>query len=273
MRSVANALRAAALCGLLFLGMNAGHAEEPLRVYAAGSLTDAFTEMVAAFPAPAGRIAAPVFGQSGVLRQRIEHGEPADLLASADMGQARRLAAAGHGRFVDMFTRNRLCVLGRADLGLSPDTVLDRMLDPKLKLATSTPGADPGGDYAWAVFKRADSVHPGAEAALQRKALKLVGGPDSKPLVPGRGAVQGIFLTHAADLMLGYCSSGDVVLRELPDLVNVALPPALTVGPAYGLVVLTDHPLAARFALFVLSEQGQAILARHGFDPIGIATP
>ncbi len=70
--------------------------------------------------------------------------------------------------------------------------------------------------------------------------------------------------------MLGYCSSGLPVMREIPDLVNVALPPDLTVGPAYGLIVLSDDPVAARFALFVLSEQGQAILRKYGFDPIGL---
>jgi ABC-type molybdate transport system substrate-binding protein len=37
------------------------------------------------------------------------------------------------------------------------------------------------------------------------------------------------------------------------------------------LVVLTDNPLAARFALFVMSEAGQAILKRYGFDPVGFA--
>jgi len=45
----------------------------------------------------------------------------------------------------------------------------------------------------------------------------------------------------------------------------------VTVGPAYGLIVLSDDSVAARFALFVLSEQGQAILLKHGFDPIGLA--
>jgi ABC-type molybdate transport system substrate-binding protein len=143
------------------------------------------------------------------------------------------------------------------------------LLDPSVRLATSTPGADPGGDYAWAVFGRAESVHPGARAVLQEKAMKLVGGPNSAPLVPGRGAVQGIFLADKADVMLGYCSSSGPVMREIPGLVNVPLPPALTVGPAYGLIVLSDHPLAARFALFILSEQGQAILRQNGFDPIG----
>jgi molybdate transport system substrate-binding protein len=169
-----------------------------------------------------------------------------------------------------MFTRNRLCVLGRVSTGLTSDNLLDRLLDPSVRLATSTPGADPGGDYAWAVFARAEAVHPGAEAILRAKALKLVGGPNSLPLVPGRGAVQGIFLADRADVMLGYCSSSVPVMREIPGLVNVPLPPTLTVGPAYGLIVLSDEPLAARFALFVLSEQGQAILRQHGFDPIGL---
>ena len=101
--------------------------------------------------------------------------------------------------------------------------------------------------------------------------MKLVGGANTPPLVPGRGAVQGIFLSDRADVMLGYCSSAGPVAREIPNLSIVPLPPSLTVGPAYGLVVLSDSPLAARFALFVLSEQGQAILLRHGFDPIGLA--
>ena len=78
-------------------------------------------------------------------------------------------------------------------------------------------------------------------------------------------------MADRADVMLGYCSGSGPVMHEIPDLTNVALPPALTVGPAYGLVVLSDHLLAARFALFVMSEQGQIILQHHGFDPIGLA--
>ena len=155
-------------------------------------------------------------------------------------------------------------------MGQTSDKLLDRLLDPSVRLATSTPGADHGGDYAWAVFARAESVHPGAQAILQAKAMKLVEGPDSTPLVPGRGAVQGIFLADKADVMLGYCSSSEPVMREIPGLVNTPLPPSLTVGPAYGLILLSDQPLAARFALFVLSEQGQAILRQHGLDPIGL---
>lgn len=248
----------------------AGAAEE-LRIYAAGSLTAAFTEMVHIFPAPPGSVAPPTFGPSGLLREKIEHGDPADILASADMEQPRILSRERGGQPVVMFTRNRLCALGRSSLGLTQENLLDRLLDPAVRLATSTPGADPAGDYTWAVFARAEGVHPGAQAILQAKAMKLFGGPNTPPLGPGHGAVQGIFLSDKADVILGYCSSSGPVMQELPGLANVALPPALTVGPAYGLVVLTDHVLAARFALFVLSEQGQTILLHHGFDPVGLA--
>lgn len=242
-----------------------------LRIYAAGSLSGAFSEMVKVFSAPPGAVAAPVFGPSGLLGGKIEAGEAVDILASADMMQPRRLAHTGQP--VIMFTRNRLCALGRRTLGLTEDNLLDRMLDPAVRLATPTPGADPGGDYALAMFARAEALHPGAQAVLQAKALKLVGGSDMPLLVPGHGAVQGVFLADRADIMLGYCSGSGAVMKEVPDLVSIALPPALSVEPAYGMIVLSDRPLAARFALFVMSEQGQAILRRHGFDPVGFAAP
>jgi molybdate transport system substrate-binding protein len=245
---------------------------QPVRIMAAGSLGAAFKELLLAFDAPAGTILPPVFGPSGVLRQHIEEGQAADLFASADMAQPRRLATAGKGLPVVMFARNRLCVVARQRLGLTSDNMLDRLLDPNLRLATSTPGADPAGDYAWAVFAKADKLHPGAEATLQGKALKLVGAADSKPLVPGHSAVAGIFLADRADTMMGYCSGSSALIKEVPGLVSVSMPPALSVGPAYGMIVLTENPAAARFALFIMSEQGQRILAHQGFDPVALAT-
>jgi molybdate transport system substrate-binding protein len=268
---VARVLRIAVLmiCATILLP-RAGLADG-LLIYAAGSLSDAFREMIRAFPGPSGSVAAPVFGPSGVLRERIEHGEAADILASADMAQPRKLAHAGQP--VIMFTRNEMCALGRENLGLTPDNLLDHMLDPSVRVATSTPGADPGGDYAWAIFARAEAVHPGAREALQTKALKLFGGPGTSPLVAGHSAAAGIFLADRADIVLGYCSGSGAVMKEVPGLVSIAMPAPLSVGPAYGMIVLSDQPLAARFALFVMSETGQAILQRYGFDPVGLAVP
>jgi hypothetical protein len=137
-----------------------------------------------------------------------------------------------------------------------------------------TPGADPGGDYAWEMFARAESVRRGARTALEAKAQQLYGGGDkTPPLVPGKGPVQGIFLTDRADVTLGYCSGAADVVRELPGLTVAPLPPELAVGPAYGMVVLDAKPVAYRFATFVLSEAGQAILKEHGFGPVALVEP
>jgi molybdate transport system substrate-binding protein len=175
MRLTLRRFAAAFLAAFVVIPLRCGMAD-PLHIYAAGSLTAAFTDMVKAFPAAEGGVATPVFGPSGVLREKIEHGDPVDLFASADMEQPRAIARSRSGSAVVMFTRNRLCALGRANVGLTSDNLLEKLLSPSIRLATSTPGADPGGDYAWAVFARAEAVHPGAQRTLQAKAMKLVGG-------------------------------------------------------------------------------------------------
>ncbi len=272
MRALHHVLLGAALLLPVSVPASAEDAEAPapLRVYAAGSLTGAFNALLAAFGTPPGAAARPTYGPSGLLRERLERGEPADLFASADLGQPQRLAEAGRGTPVVLFARNRMCALGRGTLGLTPANLLGRLLDPAVKLATSTPGADPGGDYAWAVFARAEPVRPGARATLEGKAQQLVGGPSMAPLVPGQGPGEGVFLSGRADAMLGYCSGADALRRAVPDLAAVPLPAELEVGPEYGMTVLSPNPAAARFALFVMSGAGQAILARHGLIPVAL---
>jgi molybdate transport system substrate-binding protein len=247
---------------------------ETLQVVGAGSLTDAFTDLIHRFPAGADTIGAPEFGPSGLMREKIEGGMNVDLFASADMEQARRLAIGHLERSVIHFTRNRLCAIARTAVGLTGANMLDRLLDPAVRLATSTPGADPGGDYAWAVFARAEAIRTGARAALEAKAQQLYGGGAKTPLlVPGKGAVEGIFLADRADVSLSYCSGAPAVVREVSGLVVVPLPAALSVGPAYGMVLLNTKPLTLRFAAFVMSEGGQAVLKAHGFDPVGFVEP
>jgi molybdate transport system substrate-binding protein len=247
---------------------------ETLQVAGAGSLTDAFTDLIRRFPAGADTIAAPEFGPSGLVREKIESGMNVDLFASADMEQARRLAIGHPERSVIHFTRNRLCAIARPAIGLTPTNMLDRLLDPAVRLATSTPGADPGGDYAFAVFTRAEAIRTGARAALEAKAQQLYGGGAKTPLlVPGKGAVEGIFLADRADVSFSYCSGAPAVVREIPGLAVVPLPAELSVGPAYGMVMLNTKPLTLRFATFVMSEGGQTVLKVHGFDPVGLIEP
>jgi molybdate transport system substrate-binding protein len=153
----------AALLALVLLASPA--LADTLRVVGAGSLAESFSDLLRRFPASADTVAAPEFGPSGLMREKIETGLDVDLFASADMEQARRLAAGHPDRMVINFTRNHLCAVAHAADGLSPGNMLDRLLDPHVRLATSTPAADPAGDYTWAMFARAETVRPGAEAA------------------------------------------------------------------------------------------------------------
>jgi molybdate transport system substrate-binding protein len=259
---------------LVILSLVPGARADVLHVAGAGSLASAFTDLLRRFPAGPDTIAVPEFGPSGLMREKIEAGADVDLFASADMAQARRLAVGRPERFVINFTRNRLCAMARGSLGLSSANLLDRLLDPTVRLATSTPGADPAGDYTWAVFARAETVRPGARAALEAKAQHLYGGGDkTPPLAAGKGAIEGIFLADRADVALGYCSGAADIAREVPGLVGVPLPAELAVGPAYGMVVLVAKPVSCRFTMFVLSEAGQAILKEHGFDPVALVEP
>ena len=88
--------------------------------------------------------------------------------------------------FLGMGRPLRAGALVRPGLDVSSATLLDRMLAADVKLGTSTPRADPSGDYAWEVFRKADKLKPGAFAALGTKALQLVGGPTSPTAPLGR---------------------------------------------------------------------------------------
>jgi molybdate transport system substrate-binding protein len=113
---------------------------DTLRVAGAGSLAEAFTDMLRRFPAGADTVGAPAFGPSGLMREKIESGLDVDLFASADMEQARRLAVGHPERIVINFTRNHLCAVARAAADVTPANMLDRLLDAAVRLATSTPG-------------------------------------------------------------------------------------------------------------------------------------
>jgi len=180
------------------------------------------------------------------------------------------LAQAGRAAAPVVFARNRLCALVAPGMAATSDTLLDRMLDPQIKLGTSTPKADPSGDYAWQVFDKAEQLRPGALKALDAKALKLSGGPNSPPPPADRSIYAVMIAEHKADIFLTYCTNALQAVREVPGARMVALPEALGVGADYGLTTMKGAPPGAdRLADFVLSPQAQGILARHGFAPGG----
>jgi molybdate transport system substrate-binding protein len=185
-----------------------------VRVLAAGSLRYAINEIGTAFGSATNIRVESAFGPSGVLRTRIEGGEQADLFASADMNNPLALSRAGKSGPVILFARNRLCALVRLGLSVAPETLLATLLDPQIKIGTSTPKADPAGDYTWAMFAKAETVRPGSRAVLESKAMQLMGGPASAASPAGMDLFAWHLREKHADLFLAYCSGGAAFKKD-----------------------------------------------------------
>jgi hypothetical protein len=169
----------AALIAMIAAGMASA---ETVRVFAAGSLRVALTDVVRTFQAKStGLQVETEFAASGLLRARIEKGEAAHIFASADMGHPARLFDGGYAKTnVAISLATSWCALAREGLKVTPASLLEAMLDPGVRVGISTPRADPSGDYAFALFGKAESHKVGARAALEAKALQLTGGPASE---------------------------------------------------------------------------------------------
>ena len=239
---------------------------DPVQVYAAGSLRDALTEIARDHEARTGQKVVLTFAASGLLRERIEQGAHAQVFASADTKHPQRLANQGQWQAPVVFTRNTLCALAQGAVAVTSDTLLSTMLQPQVRLGISTPKADPAGDYAWALFQKAEALQPGATARLEAKALQLTGGANSAQAPAGRNTYAGVMEQTRADVFLTYCTNAVAARAEVPSLQVVAVPEALQVGAAYGLTVRAGAPAQAQaFAQAVLQPPAQAVLRRLGF--------
>lgn len=255
---------------LIFLAPTMAHADTVL-LHAAGSLRGALTDVAKAYEASSGSIVTATYDASGTLKDEITGGAKAEVFASANMAHPQALAQAKKSGPVVLFARNSLCALVRPGLPLTSATLLERLLDPAIKVGTSTPKADPSGDYAFDVFKRAEAIKPGAQATLEKKALQLTGAPTSALPPAGRNVYGWHIAKGRVDIFLTYCTNAVVAAKENPGQQTVALPDNLAVGADYGLTVMNDATSGAyRFALYILSNDGQRILSAHGFSAPGL---
>ena len=184
---------AAAMATLAFAADATAQTADVASVFAAGSLRAALVEAGREFElARPGTSVRFTFGASGLLKERLLAGEAADVFASANMEHPEALSRAGKAGPTQSFARNAMCALVRPGLEVTSGDLVQRMLDPAIKLGTSTPVADPSGDYAWQMFRRIEQ--DGVADAFNRlsaKALQLTGGPASPPPPPGPGSVYG----------------------------------------------------------------------------------
>ena len=140
-----------ALIGLLASSANA-RGEEQVRVFAAASLTNAFTDIAVAWQKAGHPLPSISFGASSALAKQIDSGAPADIFASADLTWMDFLDE--HGRLVG---GSRVNLLGNSlELIVPKGQPISVEMRPgfdfagafKGKLCTGEPGVVPVGIYA-----------------------------------------------------------------------------------------------------------------------------
>jgi molybdate transport system substrate-binding protein len=251
--------------GILLLASAVSHGAE-VRVFAAGSLRLALDEAIAAYAERTGVQVVALYGPSGKLRQMIEGGDVPDVFLSASAAHPAALQRSGVLRTSAPFTRNSLCLMAAPGISLDHARLLDVMLDPNLRLGTSTPKTDPAGDYTWEMFRKADRLRPGAYATLDAKALRLTGkdvAKDDKSL-PYPALFQG---ERKTDLFVSYCTNAVATARAVTGVTWTRLPDDIDVAAVYGAGLSGKASREAeQFLLFLESPEGHRIFERYGFQ-------
>lgn len=144
-------------------------------LFSAGSLRDAPPSLIARFEAGSRHRATVRLGPAGLPRLEIERGARADVLLSADLARPLRLGRLGlSGEIMPLASNTLQSLIRRASWDAESD-LLELLPDPAVRIGTSTPGKDPSGDCAWAMFEKAGLKVEGADLVLMEKAHPLVG--------------------------------------------------------------------------------------------------
>jgi len=245
---------------------SATNAADAVRVYAAGSTKKAFTEAAQVFTAKEGIAVEMTFGGSGLLLNRLRDGEAAEVFASADVPKAQALQDAGFSGPAVVFARNRLCAVTRSTLEITPGTLLDVIRDPAVKILTPAAADDSTGHYVQELYKLAEALRPGSYKLLDKK-TQILDVKNLPPFPPGKSPLAVFFEQGMADLFFVYCNSAEQAVQETSTLKITNIPKELTVPVAYGITLVDrgNQVAGQRFIEFLLSAEGQAILAKWGF--------
>lgn len=228
-------------------------AAEELVVSAAASLTNAFNDVKAEFERsnPGVRIT-PNYASSGALFRQIEQGAPVDVYASANPKWMNDAVGAGLALESDVvvFAQNTLVLAVPAANQAAVNGADDLKQDRVQRIGVGTPETVPAGAYAKTSLQGLgmwDELQPKMIFAEHvRQVLDYV----------QRGEVDA-GLMYATDAAQGGERVKAVATLPLPNPVTYPIAPLKN----------TRQPeLARQFIEFILSDQGQEILAGHGFS-------
>jgi molybdate transport system substrate-binding protein len=244
----------ALLASLLIVGTACGGTEpgdtiDPVTVFAAASLTEAFTRIADEYGELHGVEVRLSFGPSDGLATQIKEGAPADVFASASPEWMDAVASDPGVTDRADFARNVLVVIVPAGDPAGVVTLHD-LGKPGIKLVLAAEGV-PVGDYAREMLANAEI----ADEAL----ANVVSNEDDV-----KGVVQKVALGEA-DAGIAYRTdvtasvAGDLQTVDVPDDVNV-----VAVYPIAALAGASEH--ARGFVEYVLGP-GQETLRAAGFLP------
>lgn len=259
------ALAAGTACATLSAGsvdavQSAGSAgAQTVRVFAAASLTEAFREIAALYREQnSGGHVEFNFAGSQMLRTQIEEGAGADVFASADRVQMEALKSKGLVGPDSVFARNRLVVVTPSE---SPKVKrLADLVRPGVRIVLADANVSVGG-YTSEVLGRMNRAGPFGDDFLTRVMANVVSQEANVRGVLAKVSLDEVDagFVYASDARMAH---EKVVVLDVPDSMNVIA--------QYAIAVLAQSPRkmeAARFVALVVGPQGQAILAKRGFQP------
>ena len=245
------------------LGTADASTNRQLVIFSAASLTEAFTELGAAFEADQPGVEIILnFAGSQQLAQQLGQGAPADVFASADERQMTAVIEAGRieAGSEQIFATNRLVIIYPSDNPGGLETIMD-LAQPGLRLILAAPEV-PVGQYAQEFLdKTAEDQAHGTDYVTDVRG-NIVSFEENV-----RAVLSKIILGEADG---GIVYQSDLNAETADSLGQLPIPDALNIIATYPIAPISDSEqpaLAAAFLDFVLSPAGQAILAAHNFNP------
>ena len=252
-------LRILAIAAALAAPSFASAREETLHVFAASSLTEAFRDIAAVYrERNPGRDVECHFAGSQTLRTQIEEGAPADVIATADRITMDALHAAGLVDGHVVFARNRLVVVTPQE---NPKvTSLADLARPGVRIVIADRNV-PVGHYAVRALASMARTGRYGDDFEERVTANLVSRETNVRAVLAKVSLDEVDagFVYATDAT---SASAKIRALEIPDGVNVAAE-----YPIAALASGRAKDAAARFVSLVLAVEGQALLAKRGFQP------